>query len=204
MTIQEKPEWTDAVLQGLAYWVGYKKQYYKFYPLSEGAIVGETLSLLSSHLPKGLRIDPEVMYKKICSNCSSKNSRADIVISRHNKKNHDAEQDVSCIIEVKREDAPKRQIKKDLTRLANYISKTKNEEARAFLLLVSQGKRPEDFVTKKGNAKHENIKIAEYEKYIAKVRRVCKATSKFDNRNHIVAADNAHYACLIEVIKKED
>lgn len=41
------PEWTDSLLQRLAYWIGYKKQYYRFYPLSEDAIVGETLSLLA-------------------------------------------------------------------------------------------------------------------------------------------------------------
>ena len=42
------PEYIVNAMQGLAYWIGYKKCLYNYYPLSECAIVSEFSSLLQS------------------------------------------------------------------------------------------------------------------------------------------------------------
>ncbi len=199
----ERPDWTDCVLQGLAYWIGYKKQYYRHYPLSEGAIVGEVLSLLASNLDRDILLESEVMFKNFCTDWKG-NGRADIVISKKNNQ-IDIQNNLNIIIEVKREEAPKHQINKDLERLAKFKEQCENSDKRCFLILVSQGKRPSDFVTENGNAKHAEIKIPNSKFCIAKTRRVCKAISKFDKLNGnttIKAAKDAHYACLIEVLKR--
>ena len=74
------------------------------------------------------------------------------------------------------------------------VSQSENIKTRCFLLLVSQGMLPKQFVNAKtGKAVTKEI-VAE--NYVAKVRRVCKATSSFEKKK------NAHYSCLIEVISK--
>lgn len=60
------PKWSDKVLRGLAYWIGYKKQLYDFYPIREGELVGEALSLLSSKLDNDFRLNAEVKYRDMC------------------------------------------------------------------------------------------------------------------------------------------
>jgi hypothetical protein len=156
---EERPDWTDNVLQGLAYWIGYKKQYYRFYPLSEGAIVGEALSLIASHIDSDtMRLNAEVMYKNICE--WEGNGRADIVISKRPKKD-DKEKNIKrkkeefnyrkyarTIIEVKRHGADPKLIENDLERLAKCLHQ--NPKVRCFLLLVSQDgipQKPNKYVT---------------------------------------------------------
>ncbi len=214
---EPRPDWTDSVLQGLAYWIGYKKQYYRFYPLSEGAIVGETLSLLASQIENNtMRLNAEVMYKNICK--WEGNGRADIVISarpnRNDRKNNidgknkdfNYKKYARTIIEVKRHGSDPKLIEKDLERLAKCLHE--NPKVRCFLLLVSQDgipQKPNKYVTSNGHASGSDYSIKDRPNYYTRVRRVCKAISKFDKmdkeKNIIKAAKDAYYACLIEVIQ---
>ena len=214
---KSRPDWTDSVLQGLAYWIGYKKQYYRFYPLSEGAIVGETLSLLASHTDTNtIRLNAEVMYKNICE--WEGNGRADIVISKrpnkddieensdNKKKDFNYKKYARTIIEVKRHGSDPKLIEKDLERLAKCLHE--NSKVRCFLLLVSQDgipQKPNKYVTLNGHASGSDYPIKNRPNYFTRVRRVCKALSKFDkmdkDKNVIKAAKDAYYACLLEVIK---
>ncbi len=175
------PAWANPLLQGLTFWIGYKKQQYRHYPLSEGALIGEAVNLIYSNIALPEKLKCEVMYKDLQPSVSSlKNRRADIIIS-------DAE-NTKYVIEVKREQSSKTKIKEDLIKLAE--AKKSMPNTRCFLLLVSQRKRPEKYVKEDGDG--VDGKIVE-ENYSLRVRRVCKAASTFKNSN------SANYACLIEV-----
>lgn len=208
--MDDLPEWSGNVLQGLAYWIGYKKQHYRFYPIREGEIVGETLGLLSSKLDNNLRLNAEVMFKDMCDKWKG-NGRADIVISSKRKENFDYKTDVRYIIEVKRRESNKNEIEKDLKRLAKFSETTKNKNVRCFILLVSQDKRPDKYVRKDGNADTNNIPIDDSLAYVARVRQVKKALDKFfaftigkdkKKKKTTNVTNKAHYVCLIEVVKK--
>ena len=213
--LEDRPDWTDNLLQGLAYWIGYKKQYYNFYPLSEGAIVGEAMSLLASNIDmKSMHLNAEIMYNKICT--WSNNERADIVISKRpnerekdkkgKKKPIDYSKFAREVIEVKKHGGNPQLINNDLKRLADCLDSSNIPELRCFLLLVSQeGKpqKPDIYVKDEGKANRSHFKINNRPNYATRVRRVCKATSKFDTGTR-KAADNAYYACLLEVVKVHD
>lgn len=203
-----RPDWTDNVLQGLAYWIGYKKQYYRFYPLSEGAIVGEALSLLASNVDmKSMRLDAEIMYKEICD--WNNNGRADIVIShkildkdapKEKKNGFNYKKQVESIIEVKRYGANSQLIESDFERMADCLKKSEIHDLRCFMLLVSQDGIPKKYVTENGKANRKKYIITNRDNYFVQTRRVCKAVAQFDHKDK-KASDSAYYACLIEVTK---
>ena len=200
---QQLPEWSKKVFQGLVYWIGYKQELYNEYPIREGEIVGETLSLLSSKIDSSFRINAEIMYKDLCDSWDN-NQRADIVISQRNKNDFDYKKDSLFVIEVKRKEAPKDEVKKDMERLAKL--KEKNKNVRCFLLYVSPNERPKKYVGKTGKA--SSIEIELENNYIAKVRQVKKALNKFytlnkDGKRITNAVNKAHYSCLIEIDKKD-
>ncbi len=215
--MEDRPGWTDNLLQGLVYWIGYKKQYYRFYPLSEGAIVGEAMSLIASNIDmQSMHLDAEVMYQKICD--WGNGERADIVISekpnkddrgknsKGKKKPIDYSKYARAIIEVKKYDRNYKLINSDLERLADCLKSSDIAGLRSFLLLVSQEGRPQkpdNYVKDEGKANRTHFLIKDQPNYVTRVRRVCKATSKFDTRTS-KAADNAYYACLLEVMRKYD
>ncbi len=167
------PKWAEPLLQGVAYWMGYKGQLYWGYPLSEGAIVGEAVSFINGNLDIGERLDCEVMYRKLgLANVGQ--TRADIVISSGD--------DVKAVIEVKRAVAANHLVKDDLERLCKYHSH--NVNARCFLLLVSQNAIPKNYIDpSSGEARRSNMNEADY---TAKVRRACKATGTFKKRQLVV------------------
>jgi hypothetical protein len=176
---EEKPYWTDTLLQGLAYWVGYKNQLYPFHPLTEGAIVGEAVALLKNSFKLGEILECEKMYKDLGADGFGA-KRADLVITKaENEK---------IVVEVKRYSPSLGKIEQDFERLAMF--NFQHPQTRCFLLVVSQKKKPEKFVTEEGNAKKAKISN---NTYVTTVRRVCKASASFKN------VGSAHYACLIEV-----
>ncbi len=143
------------------------------------------------------------MYNKICN--WPNNGRADIVISKRpderekdkkgNKKPIDYSKYARAIIEVKKHGGYPQLINKDLERLADCLDSSAIPELRCFLLLVSQeGKpqKPDIYVKDEGKANRTHFKINDKPNYITRVRRVCKATSKFDTKTS-KAADNAYY-----------
>jgi hypothetical protein len=179
--VKDLPSWTEPLLQGITFWLGYKKQLYRHYPLSEGAIIGEACHLVYANI---LEIDSlicEIMYKKMGVKDAGQ-TRADLVIIDK------ATQKEKVIIEVKRNSASLKLINEDLKRLADV--KRKKHNVRCFLLLVSQSSKPKTFVNHNGMAVKKTIPFADFH---ADVRRVCKATGSFKGKN------SAHYACLIEV-----
>ena len=198
---EQLPEWSKEVFQGLVYWIGYKQQLYNHYPIREGEIVGETLALLSSKIDNTFRINAEVMYKNLVDNWNN-NQRADIVISKKNE-NFDYKKDALFVIEVKRKEASKSEVEKDLERLAKL--KDKNNNLRCFLLYVSANEKP-IYVSNLGLASRKIIHLKN--NYIAKVRQVKKALNQFytykDGKKIDNAIEKAHYACFIEISKEDN
>jgi len=139
MVDSKLPKWAEPLLQGLSYWLGYKKQLYRHYPLSEGAIIGEALHLIYSNIGEGEKLECEVMYNMLNENINHMgNARADIVIKNPN--------DIPIhVIETKRSIAPNAAIIDDFKKLANAKSKFPN--CHFYLLLVAQGRRPSNYVT---------------------------------------------------------
>jgi hypothetical protein len=180
--LRKLPLWSDPVLQGLSYWIGYKKQYFDTHPLSEGAIVSETLALIQSNLDKQFQLTCEIPYKKLGMTIDN-DSRADIVIMEDSRPKY--------VIEVKKAEAGKSVIDNDLKRLSEL--KLQLPEVVCYLLLVSQNSKPKRFVNDQGRANEKKTTI---EKVKFKTRRVCKAVNSFNNER---AKTSAHYACLIEI-----
>lgn len=179
------PYWAEPLLQGITFWVGYKKQLYPHYPLTEGAIVSEATNLIHSNLADDEILVCEKMYKDIAINGVGQ-TRADLVFLNKTSKA------VKYIIEVKRSSASNTLINKDISRLGTAKQSINN--ARCFLLVVSQSSLPEIFVNEEtGKAKTTELPDDNFKPAKAFVRRVCKATGSFDKKN------KAHFACLIEV-----
>lgn len=174
-------KWSNPLLQGLAFWLGYRTQLYRFYPLSEGAIVNEAASLIHGNLEDKFNLECEVMYKRLGVSKAGQ-TRADIVIKKGKK--------IDTVIEVKRASSSATKIKNDLVRLAKVNNAKKL--SRCYLLLVSQGQIPQDFVDA-NTGEASGIEIYG-DGYTAKVRRLCKASASFKKK------EKANYACLIEVI----
>jgi len=179
------PNWTDSVLQGLAHWIGYKKQLYRGHLINEGAIVSETAHLINGNLKNGESLVCEEGYGKMIKGLKGK-LRADLAIYEG--------ENLQCVIEVKREEAGSKLIGQDLDKLMEI--KKSNPDVGCYLLLVSQGRMPRNYVTDTGTADISSYCIGDT-KYLAKARRVCKSTSSFK----LTAVLSANYACLIEVYK---
>lgn len=178
---KDLPSWSEPLLQGIAFWLGYKKQLYRHYPLSEGAIIGEACHIIYANISESDSLICEKMYKAMGVRGAGQ-TRADLVIIDKVTQNE------KVIIEVKRNGASVKLINDDLKRLAE-VKKTK-KNVRCFLLLVSESLRPKSFVNDNGMAVKKTIRFADFH---ANVRRACKATGSFRGK------DSAHYACLIEV-----
>jgi len=175
--------WINPLLQGLSFWLGYKNQLYRHYPLSEGAIVGEAVQLIYRNLGSKEELHCEVMYRTMHTNIKGMgNARADMVIK--------ANDEPKVIIEIKRVQTQKL-LHEDFIKLSKI--KKVIPKVQCFLLLVSQSLRPKTFVTAKGTAIKKLIKTDDY---ALSVRRVCKASNSFRNTH------KANYACLIEVINR--
>ena len=183
MKWQEKPYWAEKLLQGTSFWMGYKTQLYRHYPLTEGAIIGEAVSLIKGTLKEYYQLECELMYKDLNVETTTR-QRADLVIKKG--------ANIDSVIEVKRAKSTHKKVTEDFKRLAKCHKS--NPKARCFLLLVSQKFRPSNYINEKGKAIAKEIKA---EGYIAKVRRACKAASSFESK------ESAHYSCLIEVIHHE-
>jgi hypothetical protein len=186
-TIQNTIKWLDPVLQALSFWIGYKKELYRHHLLSEGAIVAELAFLINSKLKKNEIVKCEEHYKKIVKQINNQ-SRADILIEKENQP--------FIVIEVKRNNSSKKLIDFDLKKLAN-LKKIK-PELRVFLILISQRRKPSQYVTHNGESDkiYYQIKNTEFSAY---AKRVCKSSSSFRSNSRV----NSNYAILIEVLKRE-
>ena len=63
--LNKYPSWIERALQGITYWIGHRRCFYRSYPLSEGALVAEVCNLIHANLPDALSLMCEVQYSKI-------------------------------------------------------------------------------------------------------------------------------------------
>lgn len=123
------PNWTSDVLQGVTFWMGYRRSYFKDYPLLEGAIVAELCNLLSSKLNPDSdgRVFCEVPISNLIQDHTSRverdTIRYDLLIAKENKpvrnsRQHNFFDSASIVIEVKRGSASRDDVGSDLQRLA--------------------------------------------------------------------------------------
>ncbi len=96
---------------------------------------------------------------------------------------------------MKRGSATTAGVNDDLRRLLEIREALPN--VRAFLVLISEGKRPLRFVSDKSFAVRKKLRIPGTDGHCL-VRAVLKAVPA------VKSLDNAHYACAIEVLSKDD
>ncbi|WP_273180007.1 hypothetical protein [Ferrovum myxofaciens] len=184
-------------LQGLAYWIGYKRALYRDYPLSEGALVTELRSLIHANLPDDLFLKCEIGYSNLVKGVRppaiSGGKRADMVIANRIKSKTKAGKMLFTprfVMEFKRAGAPPKEITKDLHRLAAL--KMARPEVRAFLLVLSESSRNDCFVTERGKSRLGKQHVPDSTAMFY-VRRTLKAAPAYENR------ESANYASIIEV-----
>lgn len=184
---QNSIKWIDPSLQALSFWIGYKRELYHNHLLNEGGLVTEFASLINSNLKQGEIVRCEEQYKKFISGINN-NTRVDILILNNKQ--------AQVVIEVKRYDAGKRHIEKDLLKLA-YI-KSLAPSLSVYLVIVAQGKKPNTYINDKGVSNKQYYQIGDTE-YYSIAKRVCKSTSSFRPNSHMYS----NYAILIEVLLKK-
>lgn len=191
--------WMEAPLQGLAFWIGHRRALFRHYPLPEGALVAEACNLLQANKPDDVVLRPEYMYKNLVPTGNlpkdiSSQSRADLVVcdvgARHTDRAQNISNQVRFVLEVKRGDAPKHLINKDLRRLQSFLHAS-STDVRAFLLVASEAKAPNMFVTD-GQSIRGKVPINGSTGYFM-VRRTLKAAGSFSRKA------SANYVCLVEV-----
>jgi hypothetical protein len=164
-------------LQGLAFWVSYKQVLYHLHSLKEGALVAEFVHLLNAKLGKNFKIHCESLYDK------HKGLQMDVEIRENDQR--------VAVIEFKRNLAGKRSIDKDIKKLLSI----KEGNILRFLVVVSEKKRPKEYVNNKGRAVTKNL--CGQCGSSAKVIGVFKSAQSFNGKNKNLPV--ANYCCLIEI-----
>lgn len=102
--IERLPYWAEDVLQGIAFWIGHRRTYYRYHPLTEGAITAELCNLLNAKLRNGEQLTCEVMYRKLIKKTGTKwgDERVDLLIeqSRNCVSSKDGDHNPVAVIEV--------------------------------------------------------------------------------------------------------
>lgn len=182
------PNWLNMAMRGVVCWIGWRRSFYRMHNLVEGAIVAEVCNIIAANLGDGQQLICEKLYKEINPNFPiGKSPRADLAIVQKQKKSRV----ITHVIEVKRSSSAK--ILDDVERLGEL--KLLNPEIKTYLLIVSEQKRPCDYVTENGCAVRNVFKHkVKKNKYEYNVRRVVKMSHTFKKKNH------AHYACILEIL----
>ena len=198
--LPERPAWADKALQGLAFWIGHRRTLYRHHPLSEGALVAEACNLICPSPESGKLLLCEEQYSRLMPNGGwpaelGPRARADLIFlagisSREAKVSASLLRFAREVIEVKRGSASSREVQEDLRRLATL--KAANSSVRAFLLLVAEARRPQQFISEKGLAIRGKFDIPTTGCHY-QVRRVCKAASSFNGK------ESCHYAIILEI-----
>ena len=192
----EAPYWLKRALLGVCFWMGHRRSLYREYPLGESAMVAELCNLLFANLPTGMKLVCEVQYSKLLELTEketefTEKSRVDLCICGPVRKGDDPLDKVAFALEVKRGSASATSIESDLRRLLQM--KEAQPHIRAFLLLISEKKRPIRYVTSQSFAVKRKLPIKGSNGH-CRVRAVMKAVPA------IKSLDNAHYGCAIEVL----
>lgn len=188
-------------LQGLAFWIGYSRAYFRHYELSEASLISELCSLVQAKLPESLRLYPEVMYSHLLKSESkylSGKCRADLVIldgDHSSPYKNNISKHVQFIFEVKRYGSPTNEINEDLRRLYHF-KKSCHSKSRAFLIIASEAELPTEFVDiDTGESLKDEYKI-HGTSGVYRVRRTVKAGASFKK------ITTAHYVSICEVFEK--
>ena len=177
------PSYMADALQGLAYWVGYRRARFRHYHAQEAAVCAELWCLLSAHIVDGLRVVPEYPLKKIVKKPPASKERVDIVIAKKEKGKVRENLEIEYVIEVKLAKYSKSNkldltaIQKDLKRLAAI--KKERPKLRTIIVLVSERCRRIKFVTDEGIAKRQDFEIDGTSTEYFRIRRVCKVSDSF-------------------------
>ena len=198
------PGWLTNAMQGICYWVGHRRAYYRHHSLVEGAIVSELANLINSQIGKNDQLHCEVQYADILEDQVpgvDRKIRLDMVV-RTDPVEGKYDLEKITVIEVKRGNAAKEDVIHDITRLAAL--KEVMPEISAYVLIVSENKLPtqqpwikkDEDGTTKITANTEIMSLHTPNGGIAakfKVRRVCKALASTQPKS-------GHTAILIEVL----
>jgi len=169
-------------LQALAFWVGYQHQVYRHHDLPEGAIVAELARLIDGKIKNGTHIHLEKMYRELDENGEWKiKERVDIALIK--------DKHVLAMIEVKKASFSRKIIEKDIAALSEF--KKKNPNVLTFVVVVSQAKRPKDWINEKGNVIGKVVQTSDGHQY--KPIRALKSAHSF------MSIKKANFCCLIEV-----
>ncbi|WP_149304913.1 hypothetical protein [Pareuzebyella sediminis] len=186
------PNWCAPTLQGLAYWLAYKKEFYNDYKLSEGAIVGELAQGINSNIDNHNEVlECERMYKEL-SPCIKGQTRLDLAIGRKSKGTRGKSLNIETLkyaLEVKRYENGWNLILEDLNKLKELHSQ--NKLIRCFLIVASQNYRPVKLVSDKNHPIEKFLKSEL--NFETKVRTVKKA---FSSKRK---SDYGNFAILIEL-----
>lgn len=200
LEVKSMPFIKDA-MQGLAFWIGYSRSYFRHYELSEASLVSELCSLIQAKLPESMRLYPEVMYSRLLKSESkylSATCRADLVIldgDHSSPYKNNISKNVKYIFEVKRYGSPTDEINEDLCRLYHF-KKSCYSKSRAFLILASEAKLPTEFVDiDTGESLKGEYKIPGTPG-VYRVTRTVKAGASFKK------ITSAHYVSICEVFEK--
>ncbi len=169
-----------AALQGLAFWISYRQILYGWYPLNEGALVVEFVNLLRAKLDKKFNIYCEKQFDEL------EKKRMDVQIKQGDLQ--------VAAIEFKRYSAGRTHIHNDMKKLL----KLENRDVSRFVVVVSEKKRPSDYVNKGGKAITGNLIQKGEGNFSARVRRVLKSVAGFGKEGKKLPV--ANYCCLIEVL----
>ena len=178
---KKNPYWVEPALQGLAFWLGYRKQLYRHHDLPEGALVAELSSIMYGHIVQDEKLECEFPYSDLIADPDL--TRVDIALLRDDIPH--------TFIEVKRGKASTRFIEDDIKKLARV--KEANPAIRCFLIIGSQGKLPYRFVDSKTGKAIRGVQETS-DGVLYKVTRVCKAAASFEKK------ETAMYVCLVEVV----
>lgn len=193
MTNKILPKWCAPTLQGLAYWLAYKKQFYNGYTLSEGAIVGELAQGINSNIDKEEEVlECERMYKELSPSIEGQ-TRLDLAIGNISEGTKGKTLKVNTLkfaIEVKRYENGWNLILEDLKKLKEL--NIRNKDIRCFLIVASQDHRPEKLVSDKNHPIEKFLKSdLNFETKVRTVKKAFSSKRKSDNGNFVVLIEIA-------------
>lgn len=199
----ERPAFLEKAMQGLAFWIGHRSALFNDYPLPEAALVAEMCSLIQANLDNEQRLCPEVLYRNIVNiehaDHLTDQARADLVVvpfSAADPYKHDVKDTVQFVFEVKRASSTRQLVDEDLRRLYSFKEQCQTQ-ARAFLIVASEGNLPKRFVDeKKGNSRLHSHEIPGTTGCYH-VRRTVKAAASFERKK------TANFVCIVEVFNKK-
>lgn len=155
----------EHMLQGLAYWLAYKRETVK-YLITEHEAVGEAIQILDSHNTSGYKVIKEFPYSKVCSKYSV-HQHADVAIIN-------PQGECECLIEFKIAGSTNGGYKSDIKKMANVKKECPDIDCYV-VILYSQScsvGAPQKLVDNEGKAIKKPIPMGSNK---IRVRRVCNA-----------------------------